>query len=743
MAIDLETFLDMPLDRQEARARQAEHTARAWRAASAVNEHLKSADETPAVADTHPRIRSPLLGDIIEHLQAAVKLDPSRADLWYALGDVWSAAGDKHRARHCLRTAWRVCDRAAERQEELPALRRCIAIEAAWIERDDGCWDEGLAWLDSAASHLQADDAEAVLLRGLLLAGRGDLEEAMRLSYGLPEITVPMVGFGKGGLERAPSGRLINWLQAEVWMRRGRPDLAEHVLDDPLSVRNAPLSYRYWQDIGLYAELIGDSRANEYYVKSYMRRPYRTAGAALPLHCEPVIRGQPWRYALFYRRHSGTHAGGSLFAHAASLVMAAQNAEEQRRADVLYQQALDALSVCVRRGVYRDEAAALRGELRFSCGYYNLAEVDLAFARRQFAAKGDIEPTTSYMLGMIALGRERYDEAETLLAEAVAVDSSLSGAWNSLAVVRLQLGHTEEARQALDRAVAADSCNVHVLYNRGLFRCQIGDLSGGLEDLDKAARLEPRNLEVGRLIQLIKVARREGRAFLPIQTTIDRPRPLALDLQIHPGSELAPQTMTDGEPRLQHLMVLFGDRLAESTRHILNDGFTASELARLQADYHAEPSPINRKTWAFGLVWLDQWQEAHRLLVPQWGGDLDADEVLLLLWLDRRLGESARRKELSASLHGNLSMQVAPWRVMRKLRLQFGEHHPDPDVVIGGYLDRSRDLAYAKYVERQMSLYGHDGVPGDHGGDSGSVASPYRFDFGESERTGRDGPHHR
>ncbi|MBD3220820.1 tetratricopeptide repeat protein [bacterium] len=634
----------------------------------------------PAIQTPYRAFRAlPGLGDMLEHLDVAVGLDPTRADLWLLRGRLLDVAGDERRARRSLDVAWRVLDRLSGPVADERRLRRDVAVAAAWIERDTGWWDAGLAWLDRGAPFFADDDPEPVLVRGLLLAGSGRLEDAMLLSYGMPPMILPVVsklGYdGFLGHKKAANDMLKRWLQAEVWMRRGRTDLAWHVIGEvPYWRSMVTFPHRLYQDLGLYAELAGrPHQANRYYALAYVRRAYRRSIMPQALSCDPAVLGHPHRRLCFFRLDSGAYHGGSLLAYATSMTMHATGVSDPGPQDQEYLLALEAIETCLRRGIRPDVALALRGRLRFSRGYYVLAELDLTDARQRFAEDGQVDPWTSYLLGLTTTGRDRPDEAIGLLEEAVGADPSLAGAWNALGVARVQLGDREGGLDAFSRAVALAPDEAEGWFNRGLLRCQEGQLEEGVGDLAAAARCEPENPQIARIIQLARLAERRGQPFLPGFDALGQWSPAAVDVQAHEGGEFSPSTAPTSEQWQRHLMRLIGEAVAETGSQVRADGLDAAALARLDAEYRAEPTPARRKLLAHAFVWLELEEEARRLLAPRWGGDLDADEVLLLLWLDQRAGEADRLRELAGELRETTADERADFD-WRGLVSMLGEH---------------------------------------------------------------------
>jgi tetratricopeptide (TPR) repeat protein len=721
-SVGLAEFLALPAGNQAARRARVDEALKPLVATEAGQDNLDLWLTNPDAWTPYRTYRvMPALGDVIEHLDVALGLDPTRGDLWLARARILDVVGDERRARQSYVMGWEVVTRARDAQDDPVRLKRDLAVGAAWIERDAGWFDEGLAWLDRLRNIDLDDDSEYQLLRGLLLAGRGDLEEAMRVSYGIPPVELPVVSQlgleGFRGRKTEPTDLLKRWLQAEVWFRRGHPDLAWHALGEiPTWRRVVPLAHRLWQDLGLYAEIDGDGRSNLMYALSYLRRPYRKSLIPTPLSSDQVILGLPKRTANFYRLPSGGYHGGSIFAYAASSTMLALTRGMGMGADRRYFQAQEALNVCIRRGIYPEEALALRGRLRFSRGYYVLAEVDLAAARAAFAEHDEVEPWTSYLLGLVAVGRERPEEAIALLEEAVHADRDLAGAWNALGVARLQLGDTDLARLAFDRAVELDPHDHMAWFNRGLLRAQIGDLAGGLDDFERAARLDPQNERLMRVIQLANVAQRQGRVFLPGLDDAGMWTPAPVDVHAHEDGAFAPRSPLGSEVWYKHLQQVLDEGLDEAGLVARAEGFDAAQLAQIQREYEEHPTPQRRKVLAFGFAWHDLPEEAQRVLAPHWGRDLDRDEMLLLLWLDQRTGEERRLAELAARMseETRLEFDGFQWAIMALSML--GEdfrRSGDMQTTFDRFDVQNRSTSmggqYGWYINRRNALI-HDGA---------------------------------
>ncbi|MFH5804471.1 tetratricopeptide repeat protein [Alienimonas sp. DA493] len=84
---------------------------------------------------------------------------------------------------------------------------------------------------------------------------------------------------------------------------------------------------------------------------------------------------------------------------------------------------------------------------------------------------------------------DRLADAEADYTAALALDDTLSRAWNNRAAVRASAGRLEEALQDWDAALAADPADELALANRALGRQEAGDFAGALEDAAAWERL--------------------------------------------------------------------------------------------------------------------------------------------------------------------------------------------------------------------------------------------------------------
>jgi Flp pilus assembly protein TadD len=83
----------------------------------------------------------------------------------------------------------------------------------------------------------------------------------------------------------------------------------------------------------------------------------------------------------------------------------------------------------------------------------------------------------------------------------------MASALGDLGLALIMNGEREEAAKALTRALELDPTLVGAWYNRGLMSLHAGDLAAAEADLARAAELAPDSLEIGQLLQQVKLRR--------------------------------------------------------------------------------------------------------------------------------------------------------------------------------------------------------------------------------------------
>jgi hypothetical protein len=139
-----------------------------------------------------------------------------------------------------------------------------------------------------------------------------------------------------------------------------------------------------------------------------------------------------------------------------------------------------------------------------------------------------------------------------------------------------------------------------------------------------------------------------------------------VELHTHEDGAFAPRAAAGDDAWLGRLAEMVSENLRERGALARGEGFGPAQLEVLAREYDAEPTAGRRKLLAFGLAILQLHEDARRVLAPHWGGDLDADEVLLLLWLDQRAGENRRLAEMARELQMGIEEEMGDfeWAMM-------------------------------------------------------------------------------
>jgi tetratricopeptide (TPR) repeat protein len=263
----------------------------------------------------------------------------------------------------------------------------------------------------------------------------------------------------------------------------------------------------------------------------------------------------------------------------------------------------------------------------------------LTAAHEAFATDNQVDAGTSLLLGLLQMQVKDNRGARDLLAEAAAASPDNPVAWRSLGVAQAQLGDFEAAREAMDRAVALDPWTVTSYYNRGLFHLQMKEFGLAQADLGRAFQLDPQNREVQRLLQVAAAASRAS----------------GTDAAVVLASGEGPPAGFEGDP-----LKLLAELEAEvEAMFDLPDSLRAANpvaekhFQGLVQRYVQSPSPELRAVLALGYLDRKQYREAQAVLSPGWGVDLNPNEELMLLFVDRQLGEVARAEQVVQQVLGS------------------------------------------------------------------------------------------
>lgn len=580
----------------------------------------------------------------IVDLKAAVDLDPSFAEAWQLLGHLCAVVGDLPKAREHLDHA-RLAAMARSQQGRPLAAADQLAIfrDRAWALRDLGLWNEGLEAVDEGLRYCPGDP-DLVLIKGLLLAGAGRTAEALSLAVRMPPLTYPKFDVFHFSNQQQTSDFANRWIKSQAFLAAGDYEMARHVLGEMTSYPYRwflPHQKRYFNDVGLVSELVGEEDAGTYYALALISDPYYGFYPWSAGNLEPLVLDVPQARAPYFTCFGNRfYLAGSPLSFAASQMNTMSLSTFPRQRSQAAWRAKQALDIAERRNIRPDVVRALRGRVYFGQEELVPARADLTAACDAFRAKGTIDAGTSLLLGLLDMSEGRHDQAVPLLEEAVAVDPGLAVGWRSLGVSLVHLGRRAEAEAAMDRALALEPRSVSGLYNRGLLHLQNQEFARAGADLQRAFQLDPENHEVQRLLQMAAAGHRAqggDPGEIGMMAEQDERDPAA-------AADLDPEALLASLERDIQTFFAVPDSLRERM------GSADETVTALRARWLETGDPMVRRVLA--LAYLDRGliQEVQDLLGPGWGVDLSPEEEVMLLYADRLEGEQERAHKLAQAL---------------------------------------------------------------------------------------------
>ncbi len=192
-----------------------------------------------------------VLPQCMQSLNTAVQLDPSNPVTWHLLGYFSTCAGDLKRARGAFAGAENALGRLPD--EALGEVRRRLALDQAWLNRNLGTFDRARTYLE-AAETIGKKDLESTLLKGLIAAQTGDEVTARQIAGELRSVKIPRHNsystrnpdhWNKGASDFAKS-----WIMALVWIRVGDLEMAQLSFKQFSFHDRYPFAHHFWNDAG-------------------------------------------------------------------------------------------------------------------------------------------------------------------------------------------------------------------------------------------------------------------------------------------------------------------------------------------------------------------------------------------------------------------------------------------------------------------------------------------------------------
>ncbi|MGD9548218.1 MAG: tetratricopeptide repeat protein [Candidatus Krumholzibacteriia bacterium] len=667
-SLGLEDFLALDPDSRDQRRRAAAHhrdrAQRLWRSLDSLWNRMR---DNPGAFVSGSFSEPEFLGDgvtmAIGHLGAAAGLDPSSAPVWYDLAVMYGAAGDVRRQDRALQAGLAALAAAGDPADPGQArLRRRLLLDRAWLLRDAGRFEECLdhlsrvmAMMREDAYRTPEDGKEALLIKGLALAGAGNVNEARQVANQLTGWTVPRRqrrvvqdseahrAIDKRNLEPVASDFDRRWIRATAFWKLGDGDqaLAQLAESDLRCEFPAHLNFRFWNDVGAIQEHFGkmaESRISYALAATY--RPLFIYHPMVGARGIARVYGQPGAGQLYFLGYRHFYLAGSLFSYAANRLVAMELATEPDMRRFNGDLALDAFDACLRRGIQPLSSLVLRGRVHYRRGDFTRAEADLTAAAAGLRAAGREDPDALLILGILHFNREDYPGAGIWLDRYTRLKPEEGLGWRLLGLALIHAGQLDKALAVMDHALEIEPDSAVGLYNRGLVHLKTGRQEAALADLEAARKLWPENPEITRVIDLL---RDNPRSQVKLSHgEVDLRVSVADSAQFARTQAASPLNLVTG-------LKTGGDQDAAAW---LGMDRTGAEylLPELEARYRNDPTAANRAAYAWCLLQAERPAEVRDLLGPLWNRGIDPGELTILLHADRALGLPARAKYLALSL---------------------------------------------------------------------------------------------
>jgi tetratricopeptide (TPR) repeat protein len=488
--IGLETYLAKDADEQMKRRKQA-------------------AKELRFVADFHQRMQTlvqrtkqprqgsgwgiqvadmTVIGDCLGKLRTAVLLDPSNPYAWHVLGYFSDFVGDKNRAATAFTGAKAALDKIPT--DQLTQLRAEVALDQAWLQRDQGNFEDAMNNLKAAVEY-GAKGTGPRLLQGLIAAQTGETQKAVEIAGALRSAEVRVfppnlrsTGFSPelsdvSAWRGRPSNYLQSWILALTWLYEGNADMAAAAFGKFALNDQYPFAERFWNDAGRIYEITGRrSSAHKAWSMARINTPYIVYFVYKPYAVElGKLTGRPGAVP-FFLGFDLFYTNGNRLAYGADLVEKVAAAEDEFEKQELAARALDELELCKRTGIYPGQAQVLMGQVYYLMGDLGSALLEVESALKLMEEQGDIAGSSAVLQG---LAKSKNQLAKSDLANFYSQSGTSSGRWMKAEDREAQLAGLRKAyaddptagnRQGLARFLIRDD---QVVEGRDL---AMGDLKG-------------------------------------------------------------------------------------------------------------------------------------------------------------------------------------------------------------------------------------------------------------------------
>jgi tetratricopeptide (TPR) repeat protein len=434
---------------------------------------------------------------LVTALSNAAANAPDNQDTWMQLAHIWRWVGDYHRVDSCLDNAMAALehldDGKGHSAEKISRIKKETtlgqALLRAWVHYDQGEWDKGLRWSQSA-TRIEPGSASVRQIRGLLLASLGYSANVLEIVDEIEHIDAKNTD-AKWILAALDRSR-YKWGAAFSIFGEMKPT-GDHVAE-------------CYREMGLVAEYLG--HWNE------ARRWFDKSGAAVPVDDKTCLAK---RNAYRLDNSSGDvlmpvwlafgryYVTGSRSAYVSLAMTKYDTAVDPAEKDFWAGQVVNGAGVLLRWDIDKCYAYRARGLVFVEKGKEDWGLRDLKKARDILGAKGIKDGRIEAVLGHALLLEENYRGALRHLQTSVNLEPGSAAAWRDLGLSLIQVGKSAEAERALTMAVGLNPNLATAWYNRGLIYLHRKDFDLAESDLMRAAELAPDNMEVGNLLQKLKL----------------------------------------------------------------------------------------------------------------------------------------------------------------------------------------------------------------------------------------------
>jgi tetratricopeptide (TPR) repeat protein len=331
-----------------------------------------------------------VLPQCMESLNTAVQLDPANPLTWHLLGYFATCVGDVKRARGAFAGAENAL--ALLPSEALPDVRRRLALDQAWLNRNQGTFDRARANLRTAED-LGKKDLETALLWGLIAAQDGDEAEARRLAGELRAVRIPNhTSYSTGNPDhwtKVASDFAKSWIMALVWIEVGNLEMAQLSFKQFSFYDRYPFAHHFWNDAGGIYMRTGraDAAPSAWYLAHqwtpyqpfFLHRRYGWENQALT-----GIEGVTLDFSGFNQ----FYLAGDRLSFACRYVNAMENAVDEDNRMLLGITALEQLEVCRRTGFLPGHALLVEALVHYFMGDMETALPALEAGKKWLRERG-------------------------------------------------------------------------------------------------------------------------------------------------------------------------------------------------------------------------------------------------------------------------------------------------------------------------------------------------------------------